>query len=101
MPDATPNKPTKKPGARGFAAMTPERQRELASKGGKTAHARGTAYEWTAEQAREAGRTGGLSVSANAEHMRTIGRAGGVKRGERYRESKDYYEGGGMHRPKA
>jgi uncharacterized protein len=91
----------KAPKARGFAAMTPERQKELASKGGKTAHARGTAYEWTAEQATDAGRKGGLSVSANAEHMRTIGRAGGEKRAKHYRESKAYYEDGGMHRPKA
>ena len=44
---------------RGFASMNPERQRELASKGGRAAHAKGVAHEWTSEEAREAGRKGG------------------------------------------
>ena len=39
--------------------MTPERRRELASQGGKTAHEKGTAHEWTSEQAQEMGRKGG------------------------------------------
>src|SRR5438552_2787877 len=38
---------------RGFAAMDPERQREIASKGGRAAHEKGTAHEWTGEEARE------------------------------------------------
>ena len=45
---------------RGFAAMDPAKQREIASKGGKAAHAKGRAHEFTPEQAREAGRKGGL-----------------------------------------
>ena len=45
---------------RGFASMNPEKRRELASKGGKAAHAKGTAHEWTKEEAREAGRKGGV-----------------------------------------
>jgi general stress protein YciG len=40
--------------------MTPERVKEIASKGGKMAHLRGVAHEWTPEEAREAGRKGGL-----------------------------------------
>ena len=44
---------------RGFAAMDQSKQRVIASKGGKTAHARGTAHKWTAEEARAAGRKGG------------------------------------------
>ncbi len=44
---------------RGFASMPPEKQREIASKGGKAAHRKGTAHEWTREEAREAGRLGG------------------------------------------
>lgn len=44
---------------RGFAAMDEEEQRRIASKGGKAAHAQGTAHEWTSEEAREAGRKGG------------------------------------------
>lgn len=45
---------------RGFASMSKEKQREIASKGGKAAHRRGTAHEWTSEEARHAGRKGGL-----------------------------------------
>ena len=44
---------------RGFASMSPEKQREIASKGGRAAHEKGTAHEWTAEEARRAGRKGG------------------------------------------
>src|SRR6516162_6433139 len=44
---------------RGFASMTPEKQREIASKGGRAAHEKGTAHEWTADEARSAGRKGG------------------------------------------
>jgi len=44
---------------RGFASMSPEKQREIASKGGRAAHAKGTAHEWSAQEAREAGRKGG------------------------------------------
>src|SRR5438128_55279 len=62
---------------RGFAAMDNEKQREIASKGGRTAHAKGTAHEFTTEEAREAGRKGGESVSQDREHMAAIGREGG------------------------
>ncbi len=48
---------------RGFASMDARKQREIASKGGKAAHAKGTAHEWTKEEAREAGRKGGLLKS--------------------------------------
>ena len=44
---------------RGFASMSPEKQREIASKGGRAAHEKGPAHEWTAEEARNAGRKGG------------------------------------------
>jgi general stress protein YciG len=44
---------------RGFASMTPEKQREIASKGGRAAHQKGTAHEWTTDEARSAGRKGG------------------------------------------
>ncbi|PYR28070.1 MAG: hypothetical protein DMF98_03980 [Acidobacteria bacterium] len=40
--------------------MDAKKQREIASKGGKAAHAKGTAHEWTKEEAREAGRKGGM-----------------------------------------
>jgi len=44
---------------RGFAAMDENKQREIASKGGKAAHEKGTAHEFTSEEARAAGRKGG------------------------------------------
>ena len=44
---------------RGFASMSAEKQREIASKGGRAAHEKGTAHEWTADEARNAGRKGG------------------------------------------
>jgi general stress protein YciG len=46
---------------RGFASMDRNKQREIASKGGKAAHQKGTAHEWTSEEAREAGRKGGMA----------------------------------------
>lgn len=44
---------------RGFAAMDPEYQRQIARDGGRIAHERGVAHKWTSEEAREAGRKGG------------------------------------------
>ena len=46
---------------RGFASMDANKQREIASRGGKAAHERGTAHQWTAEEARAAGKRGGLA----------------------------------------
>lgn len=54
----TPARPASKE-RRGFASMSPEKQREIASKGGRAAHAKGTAHEWTSDEARVAGRKGG------------------------------------------
>lgn len=44
---------------RGFASMSPEKQREIASRGGKAAHRKGTAHQWSSDEARDAGRKGG------------------------------------------
>jgi len=44
---------------RGFAAMDPQAQRAIAAKGGRAAHQKGTAHEFTSEEARIAGRKGG------------------------------------------
>ena len=52
---------------RGFASMDRNKQREIASKGGKAAHQKGTAHEWTSDEAREAGRKGGV-----ASHRRKV-----------------------------
>ncbi len=50
---------------RGFGSMDPEKQKEVASKGGRTAHEKGTAQEFDSEEARKAGKKGGKSVSNN------------------------------------
>ena len=70
---------------RGFASMDPSKQREIASKGGRAAHAKGTAHEFTSEEARVAGRKGGEAVSRDRAHMSAIGREGGHSRGARAR----------------
>ncbi len=44
---------------RGFASMSADKQREIASKGGRAAHKKGTAHEWSSDEARLAGRKGG------------------------------------------
>lgn len=44
---------------RGFAAMSQERRREIASRGGKAAHQQGVAHKWSSEEARKAGKKGG------------------------------------------
>jgi hypothetical protein len=64
-------------GKRGFAAMDKDAQRAIASRGGRAAHARGTAHEFTSEEAAEAGRKGGRTVSRDRRHMAEIGRRGG------------------------
>jgi general stress protein YciG len=66
---------------RGFASLDASRQREIASRGGQAAHRKGTAHEFTPEEARAAGRKGGMAISANREHMAEIGRRGGRARG--------------------
>lgn len=57
--------PGKRSSSRGFASMDPQRQREIASEGGRAAHERGTAHEFTSEEAREAGRKGGQARAEN------------------------------------
>ncbi|HYD33874.1 MAG TPA: KGG domain-containing protein [Methylophilaceae bacterium] len=46
---------------RGFASMDPEKQRQIASKGGKAAHQKGSAHEFDSQEARQAGKKGGQS----------------------------------------
>lgn len=46
-------------GRQGFASMDKALQREIASKGGKAAHKKGTAHEWDSEEAKAAGSKGG------------------------------------------
>ena len=84
------NEPTDGTSRRGFASMAPEKQREIAAKGGRAAHEAGTAHEFTPEEAREAGRKGGEAVSRDTRHMAEIGRKGGeASRGGRRRALSD------------
>lgn len=69
---------------RGFASMDPERQREIASQGGRAAHEKGTAHEFTPEEARAAGSKGGKAAHQkgtahefDSQEAREAGRKGG------------------------
>ena len=78
---------------RGFASMSPEKQREIASKGGRAAHQKGTAHEWTSEEARSAGRKGGqISRGGRGRLMEA---PGGTAQGEGERMSDRSEEFGG------
>jgi uncharacterized protein len=55
---------------RGFATLSPEKQREISSKGGRAAHEQGRAHKWDNEAAREAGRKGGVASSEKARARR-------------------------------
>ena len=61
---------------RGFASMDRSKQREIASKGGKAAHQKGTAHEWTSEEAREAGRKGGMASHRRKQEQQRQGAPG-------------------------
>ena len=58
---------------RGFASMDRLKQREIASKGGKAAHQKGTAHEWTSDEAREAGRKGGMASHRRRKELNEPG----------------------------
>ena len=60
---------------RGFAGMDPERQRQISSQGGKAAHQKGTAHEFDSNEAREAGRKGGM-VSGGRRRAREQAQGG-------------------------
>lgn len=71
---------TEKKSKRGFAAMTYEQRAAIASKGGRTAHEKGTAHEWDSAAAKAAGAIGGKAAAAIPGHMSEIGAKGGAKR---------------------
>lgn len=60
-------------GRQGFASMDPEKRREICSKGGKSAHAKGTGHEWSSKEAMDAGSKGGLAT-ARARRAKLEGR---------------------------
>ena len=63
--DTTPAPAPKR--RRGFAVMDPKRVSEIAAKGGVAAHVKGTAHEFTQDEAREAGRKGGYATAARRQ----------------------------------
>ena len=65
---------TRRKSKQGFASLSEERRREIASMGGKAAHASGNAHEFTPEEASAAGKKGACH---DREHMRRIGKIGG------------------------
>jgi uncharacterized protein len=73
---------------RGFAAMDPDKQAEIARKGGRAAHEQGKAHVYDSAEAKRAGAIGGKRVAADKNHMREIGRLGGLAKGRRLREEK-------------
>ena len=88
-PDNAPDDGGRKTSIRGFAAMDPEKQKQIASEGGRAAHRQGVAHEWSRDEAREAGRKGGQIVSQNRDHMSEIGRKGGQNSGQRRQPGSD------------
>ncbi|MDB5171569.1 MAG: hypothetical protein JWO87_2151 [Phycisphaerales bacterium] len=86
---------------RGFASMDREKQRQIARKGGKAAHEKGTAHEFTADEARAAGRKGGERVSSDRAHMSRIGRLGGKSSAGRRASKSSPEEGTGGSAPGA
>lgn len=77
---------------RGFASMDRTKQREIASKGGKAAHQKGTAHEWTSEEAREAGRKGGMASHRRKQEQQG---QGGADAGTADTMTTDETDGGG------
>lgn len=65
----------KKP--RGFACLTPDQRSAIARKGGRAAHAKGTAHKFNSVEGRAAGLIGGFAVSRDSAHMSRIGAKGG------------------------
>ena len=70
-PPPKPDAPAPQRKRRGFAAMDPKLVSEISRKGGKAAHSAGTAHEFTSDEARAAGRKGGLATHAKRRAAQT------------------------------
>jgi len=75
---------------RGIASMDRDKQRAIAAKGGRAAHASGNAHEFSPAEARVAGRKGGEAISRNRQHMAAIGREGGHARHANARQQRQH-----------
>lgn len=81
--NTSPNTQENKNARKGFASMSMEKKRAIASAGGKAAHKNGNAHKFDSAKASEAGRKGGQVVSQNREHMAMIGKRGGENRSKK------------------
>lgn len=70
---------------RGFASLDPDRVREIARAGGRAAHAKGRAHRFTTDEARAAGKKGGLVTSRKRGALSAAGRRGGEARAAQIR----------------
>ncbi|MGH8097420.1 KGG domain-containing protein [Stenotrophomonas indicatrix] len=77
---------------RGFASMDEDKQRAIAAKGGRAAHASGNAHQFSPAEARVAGRKGGEAISQDRQHMAAIGREGGHARHASSRQQQQQQE---------
>ena len=66
---------------RGFASMDPQKQRAIASEGGRAAHRQGVAHEWNSDEAREAGRKGGQNSHGGGRSRGSMRREDSESRG--------------------
>jgi general stress protein YciG len=85
---------------RGFASMDPQRQREIASEGGRAAHASGNAHEFTSEEAR---RAGSMSHKNDGNRQSSSSAPGNRQSGNQGKQDNDAGSGGGTpeHNPQA
>jgi uncharacterized protein len=81
---------------RGFASMDRAKQREIASKGGKAAHQKGTAHEWTSEEARDAGRKGGLASHKRRREQMLAAGGGTASTSDHSEAAESRSEGSGL-----
>jgi general stress protein YciG len=77
--------------------MDRNKQREIASKGGKAAHQKGTAHEWTSEEAREAGRKGGMASHRRKQQQSGGGESSGGGGGSELENPRDTGDSGPVH----
>lgn len=76
---------------RGFASMDRDKQREIASKGGRAAHQKRTAHEWTSEEARAAGRKGGVASHQRKQALLAAQRGAAAAGGGAFGLDRDAY----------
>ncbi|MYN38818.1 hypothetical protein GTP55_05465 [Duganella sp. FT109W] len=89
------NKQSDNTSKRGFASMDPEQQREIAAEGGRAAHEKGTAHEFTSEEARKAGAMSHKNDPGRSKQSSNPGNKGSAKSGEEEDEGEDVEQNNG------